>query len=156
MQKAVALGSPSTPRRQHFCQDEPAEVGECWIMLCKGSVQRVLLLYLEGCIVAGVQLYEGVDFINGVAQLEVGIIRRNLQLCDESVHLADEQADRETLLACLLDGLLSHQHDTLYCIDYQQDAICQPHCCRDLVIEVDVACKGRQCVFLAPAQAPWA
>lgn len=62
-------------------------------MLCKGFLQGGLSLYLEGWIVARVQLYEGVDFINGVAQLEVGIIGGNLQLSDESVHLADEQAD---------------------------------------------------------------
>lgn len=82
------------------------------------------LTNLEGSIVARVQLYEGIDFIDGVAELEVGVVGWDLELCDEAVHLADEQADGQTLLAGLLDGLLGDQHDALHGINHQQHAVC--------------------------------
>ena len=66
------------------------------ILGCPGlsmTTQNGILAHLEGCVVARVQLYERVDFINGVSQLEVSVCRGHFQLCDQAVYFADEQAD---------------------------------------------------------------
>jgi len=66
-----------------------------------------MLAHLEGCIVARVQLYKRVDFINGVSQLEVSVCGGHFELCDQAVYFADEQADGQAFLTGLLDGLFS-------------------------------------------------
>ncbi len=71
------------------------------------TTQNNMLSHLEGCVVARVQLYERVDFINGMSQLEVSVCGGHFQLCDQAIYFADEQADGQALLAGLLDGLLS-------------------------------------------------
>jgi hypothetical protein len=43
-------------------------------------------------IAPGVGCDQGIDFLDGMPQLMVGICRRQLQLCDEPVHLPDINA----------------------------------------------------------------
>ena len=54
-------------------------------------------------------------------------------------YLGDQEADRQILLHCLLNGALSCQNDALACIDREQHAISQPEGGGQLVVEVDMA-----------------
>ena len=101
-----------------------ATVSQMLSVAHEAQQRHTQMSYLVVWIVARVQLYKGVNFIDGMPELEVSICRGHLELCNEPVNFADEKANGKAFLAGLLDGFLSHQHDAFNSIHYQHNTIC--------------------------------
>lgn len=94
---------------------------------------------------------DGVDLFDGVPQLEVRVVGRQLQLEDQPINLVDHQSHRQIFTDGMLHQVFGIAHDlkqirhahlktySLDCINNQHHTIGQPERGSDLIREVDMA-----------------
>ena len=82
------------------------------------SVERV---HAGGAGDAGVD--DGVDVLQHGHQLVVGVAGRQLQVGDQSVHLGEDDRQRESVSECLANAALRVQHDAFDRVDADQRAV---------------------------------
>ncbi len=81
----------------------------------------------------------GVDLLDDLDEMVVGFIRRELEFCDEAIHLVEHEDGLETVLPCLAqhgDCLCTHP---LHDVDDEQRTVAEPRGGGYLGREVDVA-----------------
>ena len=97
--------------------------------------------YLESLVSSRVDIDEIVDLLDGVLQLQIGVVWGQLQLSDEPINLGDEQDDGKALSKGLANHSLSDQHAALYCIHTKQHAIDCSEGRAHFILEVDMTCS---------------